>query len=89
MKFLQLNVLNDAILRSSLITSLKYLNDLYFHAKKLGLKSTYYLRNRAASEIEKATINSDSNNTDTGDTDSLDPAAASCSIKGEECGSCQ
>ncbi|MAF43693.1 MAG: ribonucleoside-diphosphate reductase subunit alpha [Parcubacteria group bacterium] len=37
-------------------TSLKYLNDLYFYAKRLGLKSTYYLRNRAASEIEKSTI---------------------------------
>ena len=36
-------------------TSLKYLNDLYFHAKNRGLKSTYYLRNKSASKIEKST----------------------------------
>lgn len=37
-------------------TSLKYLSDLYMHAWKIGLKTTYYLRNRAASAIEKASI---------------------------------
>tara|TARA_Y100000593_G_scaffold94579_1_gene194408 strand:- start:11586 stop:14054 length:2469 start_codon:yes stop_codon:yes gene_type:complete len=36
-------------------TSLKYLNDLYFHARSRGLKSTYYLRNKSASQIEKST----------------------------------
>ena len=36
-------------------SSLKYLNDLYMHARDRGLKSTYYLRNRSASEIEKST----------------------------------
>lgn len=35
-------------------TSLKYLNDLYFHCWKQGLKTTYYLRNRAASKVEKS-----------------------------------
>jgi len=36
-------------------TSLKYLNDLYIHARNRGLKSTYYLRNLSASKIEKST----------------------------------
>lgn len=40
-------------------TSLKYLNDLYFHAWTIGLKTTYYLRGQAASNIEKSTVNSD------------------------------
>ena len=57
-------------------TSLKYLNDLYFHAKKNGLKSTYYLRNKSASEIEKSTSN-------TGE----EPKA--CSILDPSCESCQ
>lgn len=37
-------------------TSLKYLNDLYLYAWNLGLKTTYYLRNQAASKVEKATV---------------------------------
>ena len=37
-------------------TSLKYLNDLYMHAWNHGLKTTYYLRNQAASKIEKSTV---------------------------------
>lgn len=37
-------------------TSLKYLSDLYMHAWKIGLKTTYYLRNRAASAVEKASV---------------------------------
>ena len=36
-------------------TSLKYLNDLYMYARSKGLKSTYYLRNKSASKIEKST----------------------------------
>ena len=35
-------------------TSLKYLNDIYMHCWESGLKTTYYLRNRAASKIEKS-----------------------------------
>ena len=42
-------------------TSLKFLNDLYMHAWNHGLKTTYYLRNQAASKIEKSTV---SNTTD-------------------------
>tara|TARA_X000000950_G_scaffold75766_1_gene94769 strand:+ start:39739 stop:42162 length:2424 start_codon:yes stop_codon:yes gene_type:complete len=60
-------------------TSLKYLNDIYMKCWEKGLKTTYYLRNRAASKIEKST---QSNN-----------EAESCSIEamknGETCESCQ
>jgi len=73
-----LNLFNDN-------TSLKYLNDLYMFARAKGLKSTYYLRNKSASKIEKATSSSDS---DHSDSDSLEPTAASCNIDGE-CESCQ
>lgn len=69
-------------------TSLKYLNDLYIHARNRGLKSTYYLRNKSASEIEKATVDSDHSDTEPSDSDDLGATAASCSL-GEECGSCQ
>ena len=36
-------------------SSLKYLNDLYVACWEAGLKTTYYLRNRAATKIEKST----------------------------------
>ena len=36
-------------------TSLKFLNDIYLHSANEGLKSTYYLRNQAASKIQKVT----------------------------------
>jgi ribonucleoside-diphosphate reductase alpha chain len=39
-------------------TSLKTLNDTYIYAWQLGLKTTYYLRNEAASRIEKSTVDS-------------------------------
>jgi ribonucleoside-diphosphate reductase alpha chain len=70
-------------------TSLKYLNDLYMHARMRGLKSTYYLRNKSASEIEKATSGSNNNNSNTsGDYDSgANPKA--CSILDPTCESCQ
>ena len=35
-------------------TSLKYLNDVYMACWEAGLKTTYYLRNRAASKVEKS-----------------------------------
>jgi ribonucleoside-diphosphate reductase alpha chain len=44
-----LNLYNDQ-------TSLKYMNDLYMHAWSHGLKTTYYLRNQAASKVEKSTV---------------------------------
>jgi ribonucleoside-diphosphate reductase alpha chain len=61
-------------------TSLKYLNDIYMSCWESGLKTTYYLRNRAASKVEKSTS-------------SEDPEPTACSIEamknGVECESCQ
>ena len=65
-------------------TSLKYLNDLYFHAWNHGLKTTYYLRNKAASTIEKSTVSKVS--------ESAEPEIeniSACSINNPECESCQ
>ena len=58
-------------------TSLKHLNDIYMASWEAGLKTTYYLRNRAASKVEKSTTEE----------------ASACSIEamqnGEICESCQ
>jgi ribonucleoside-diphosphate reductase alpha chain len=63
-------------------TSLKYLNDVYMSCWEAGLKTTYYLRNRAASKVEKA--HGDSSKTE---------EAKACSIEamknGGTCESCQ
>jgi ribonucleoside-diphosphate reductase alpha chain len=60
-------------------TSLKYLNDIYMYCWESGLKTTYYLRNRAASKVEKST--------------SIEDKPSACSIEatknGESCESCQ
>lgn len=48
---MSVNLFNDK-------TSLKYLNDLYMRAWKLAMKTTYYLRNKGASDIEKASVSS-------------------------------
>ena len=62
-------------------TSLKYLNDIYMHCWEQGLKTTYYLRNRAATKVEKST------------TDESPTKPSACSIEamknGETCESCQ
>ncbi len=58
-------------------TSVKYLNDLYMHAKNNGLKSTYYLRTESASKIEKSTSVENKE----------EPKA--CSITDPTCESCQ
>jgi len=64
-------------------SSLKYLNDLYIHARNRGLKSTYYLRNKSASQIEKSTTASVR-------VETSDEESASCSIlNGSDCESCQ
>ena len=78
-----LNLFNDN-------TSLKYLNDLYMFARAKGLKSTYYLRNKSASKIEKSTTDS-SNNSDSNSGGSDDSGAApkACSILDPTCESCQ
>jgi ribonucleoside-diphosphate reductase alpha chain len=64
-------------------SSLKYLNDLYIHARNRGLKSTYYLRNKSASQIEKSTVAAVR-------VEVADEESISCSIlNGPECESCQ
>ena len=64
-------------------TSLKYLNDIYMSCWEHGLKTTYYLRNRAASKIEKSTTIENPTK----------ESASACSIEamknGETCESCQ
>jgi len=63
-------------------TSLKYLNDVYMACWEAGLKTTYYLRNRAASKVEKSHTS-----------DSKSAEATACSIEamknGGTCESCQ
>jgi len=46
---MSLNLFNDK-------SSLRVLNDIYIHAWEKGLKTTYYLRNKGASNIEKASV---------------------------------
>ena len=64
-------------------TSLKYLNDIYMSCWENGLKTTYYLRNRAASKVEKSTSSEPNTQSE----------AKACSIEamknGEACESCQ
>ena len=69
-------------------SSLKFLNDLYIHARNRGLKSTYYLRNKSASEIEKATGSSNADNTDPNYNNNDELGVASCSLDGP-CESCE
>jgi ribonucleoside-diphosphate reductase alpha chain len=73
--------------------SLKYLNDLYMHARGCGLKSTYYLRNKSASEIEKSTgvtqEESGVDNNDTGDDNDDLSSVKACSVLDPSCESCQ
>ena len=80
---MSVNLFNDK-------TSLKHLNDLYMLAWELGLKTTYYLRNRGASDIEKASVSS---------AKTADPIVSSigdelnnvkaCRIDNPDCESCQ
>lgn len=71
-----LNLYNDQ-------TSLKYLNDLYLHAWNHGLKTTYYLRNMAASKVEKSTV------TQTAAPEPENISACSLNSPPGECESCQ
>ena len=64
-------------------TSLKYLNDLYMHAWQHGLKTTYYLRNQAASKIEKSTVSNSS------DPEPENIKACSLNSPPGECEACQ
>ena len=64
-------------------TSLKYLNDIYTHCWRSGLKTTYYLRNRGATKVEKS-VSSDEQNSKTEEVEQK-----SCSILDPGCESCQ
>lgn len=71
-------------------TSLKYLNDLYMFARAKGLKSTYYLRNKSASKIEKSTASSSNGGNTTENNGSSDETTVrACSILDPTCESCQ
>ena len=65
-------------------TSLKYLNDIYMACWEAGLKTTYYLRNRAASKVEKSTDNSPEDKETTEESCNLEAMA-----NGGSCESCQ
>lgn len=67
-------------------TSLKYLNDLYFHAWNSGLKTTYYLRNQGASKVEKSTVSKVDNS---GVPEPENITACSLNSAPGECESCQ
>ncbi len=74
-----LNLYNDQ-------TSMKFLNDLYMHAWESGLKTTYYLRNKGASQIEKSNVK-------VSNVENITPVqediVMACSIDNPECESCQ
>ena len=63
-------------------TSMKYLNDVYMACWEAGLKTTYYLRNRAASKIEKST-------SDDEQTEELSSCSIDAMMNGGSCESCQ
>ena len=66
-------------------TSLKYLNDMYMYAWESGLKTTYYLRSKAATRVEKSTVEAVKEEIDI-ESDVLPQA---CSIDDPDCESCQ
>ena len=63
--------------------SLKFLNDLYFSAWENGLKTTYYLRGKAATRVEKSTVSFKSTEEPEGE------EIKACSILDPGCESCQ
>ena len=71
-------------------TSLKYLNDLYTYAWKVGLKTTYYLRGQSASNIEKSSVNSEKILSSISDTPTVEEGETlACNILDPTCKSCQ
>lgn len=67
-------------------TSLKYLNDIYMACWEAGLKTTYYLRNRGASKVEKSNTTVTESNEEK--TEEIVEVKA-CSILDPGCESCQ
>ena len=69
-------------------TSLKFLNNIYLHSANEGLKSTYYLRNKAASKIQKVT-NESSDEQKLKEFQEKMAAAKAAAEAGEACEMCQ
>lgn len=69
-------------------TSLKFLNDIYLHSANEGLKSTYYLRNQAASKIQKVTSEQQSSQNLEEFQQKLEAAKAAAE-RGESCEMCE
>ncbi|EIM74247.1 ribonucleotide-diphosphate reductase subunit alpha [Nitratireductor aquibiodomus RA22] len=77
----------------------KKLDELYRHAWKKGLKTTYYLRSRSATHVEKSTLkgtdgklNAVSASSVSAEPIAIDPNAAwtkACAIDDPECEACQ
>lgn len=81
---MSVNLFNDK-------TSLKHLNDIYIKAWKLGLKTTYYLRNKGASDIEKASVTTSKTVEPIVSSigDAQEPPMKACLINDPGCESCQ
>ena len=60
--------------------SLKHMNDIYTYAWEKGLKTTYYLRGKAATRLEKSTIDPQKE---------VEKTPKACSVLDPECESCQ
>ena len=69
-------------------TSLKFLNDIYLHSANEGLKSTYYLRNQAASKIQKVTSEQQNSQSLEEFQQKLEAAKAAAE-RGESCEMCE
>ena len=67
-------------------TSLKYLNDIYTNCWEQGLKTTYYLRSKSATRVEKSTVEESPKEEQI--EDSLEGVKA-CAIDDPDCESCQ
>ena len=67
-------------------TSLKYLNDIYTNCWEQGLKTTYYLRSKSATRVEKSTVEESPKEEQI--EDSLEGVRA-CAIDDPDCESCQ
>lgn len=78
------------------------LSEMYFLAWERGLKTTYYLRSRSATQVEKSTLDINrkgiqprwmKNRSASGsirlEREEVNTAPKSCSLNGEECESCQ
>jgi ribonucleoside-diphosphate reductase alpha chain len=72
------------------------LNDIYIHAWKVGMKTTYYLRTLGASQIEKSTLDAKKfgftqkrDYTPTPESQKQEPTPQACSLTDPSCESCQ